>query len=376
MYLATRMHPTIEQLEAFDRGDVAEADASTIEDHLVACPECSARLSSASTQDELVRLVRAAARGHRSVVPPTFRGDIPSRYEILEPLGRDGMGVVFMARQRALGRLVALKQIRSGLSADPKELTRFQIEAEAVASLSHPNIVRVFDVGVQDGLPYIAMELVEGPSLDDRLKDGPLRPAEAAALVGKLARALDHAHEHGVVHRDLKPANVLLTPELTPRIVDFGLVKFEGATALTQSGALLGTPRYMAPEETSGGPAGCAVDIYATGVVLYECLTGRPPFQADTPLELIDQVRNRDPIAPAKIQPGVPRDLETICMKCLEKEPGRRFSSAAALADELERFLRGEPIRARQASAAARLVKWVKRRPQQAALAAIATIWH
>ncbi len=160
--------------------------------------------------------------------------------------------------------------------------------------------------------------------------------------------ALDHAHKHGVVHRDLKPANILLAPELTPRIVDFGLVKFEGATALTQSGALLGTPRYMAPEQTSGGPAGCAVDIYAMGVVLYECLTGRPPFQADTPLELIDQVRNRDPMPPAKIQPGVPRDLQIICMKCLEKDPVRRFSSAAALADELERFLRGEPIRARR----------------------------
>ena len=238
----------------------------------------------------------------------------------------------------------------------------------------HPNIVRVFDVGVQDGLPYIAVELVEGPTLDDRFKDGPLRPAGAAALVEKLARAPEHAHEHGVVHRELKPANILLAPELPPRIVDFGLVKFEGATALTQSGALLGTPRYMAPEQTSGGPAGCAVDIFAIGVVLYECLTGHPPFQADTPLELIDQVRNRGPMPPARIQPGVPRDLQIICMKCLEKDPVRRFSSAAALADELERFLRGEPIRARQASAAARLVKWVKRCPHQAALAAIATI--
>ncbi len=303
MYHATGMHPTLEQLEAFDRGDIAEADASTIEDHLVTCSDCSARLSAAASQDQLVRLVRAAALGNHRPLAPPVSGEMKSGYDLLEPIGRGGMGVVFKARQRALGRLVALKQIRAGLDADPSELLRFQTEAEAAARLAHPNIVRVFDVGVQDGSPYIAMELVEGNSLAQRLGAGPLQPPEAAVLVEKLARALDHAHVHGVVHRDLKPANILLTADLTPRIVDFGLVKFEGAAALTQTGAIIGTPRYMAPEQSVGGPAGYAVDIYALGVILYECLTGSPPFDADTPLELIEQVRNTEPVAPASFCP-------------------------------------------------------------------------
>jgi tetratricopeptide (TPR) repeat protein len=374
VYPVTGMHPTPEQLEAFDRGDIAESEASTIEDHLVTCPECSARLSETSCQDELVRLVRAARQTPRGAVPPVVSLQIPGGYEVLEPIGRGGMGVVFKARQRALGRLVALKQIRAGLDADPKELIRFQTEAEAAARLAHPNIVRVFDVGQQDGFPYIAMELVEGGSLADRLRRGPFPPVGAAALLEKLARALEHAHENGVVHRDLKPANILLAIDASPRIADFGLVKFDGASMLTQSGAILGTPCYMAPEQTGLGRVGPGVDIYALGVILYECLTGRPPFQAGTPLELIEQVRTSEPVPPGKFQPGLPRDLQTICMKCLEKDPQRRFRSAGALADDLGRFLRSEPIHARPIGPGERVVKWARRRPYQAALAGLASL--
>jgi serine/threonine-protein kinase len=367
-------HPTPEQLAAFDRGDIAEADAAAIEDHLATCPECLARLESGSGQDDLLRLVRAASRGDRAGTPPIVARHIPTGYELIEPIGRGGMGVVFKARQRALGRLVALKQIRAGLDAAPKELARFQGEAEAAAMLSHPHIVRVFDVGQQDGLPYIAMELVEGGSLADRLAGGPLRPAEAAALIADLARALQHAHENGIVHRDLKPSNILFATDQSPRIADFGLVKFEGIPGTTLSGALVGTPRYMAPEQVEGKEVGPSADIHALGVLLYECLTGRPPFQAASTPELIDQIRSREPVPPGRVQPGSPRDLQTICLKCLEKEPRRRYATAADLADDLGRFLRSEPIRARPIGPVRRFVKWVRRRPYQAALAALAAL--
>ena len=254
----------------------------------------------------------------------------PTGYELLEPIGRGGMGVVFKARQRALGRMVALKQIRAGLDADAQELARFHAETLAAARLAHPNIVKVFDVGQQDGLPFIAMELVEGGRLPDRLANGPLPPHEAAVLVESLARAVEHAHQQGIVHRDLKPANILLAPDLTPRIVDFGLVKFQDRPSETKSGALLGTPRYMAPEQAAGDVATPAVDIHALGAILYECLTGRPPFQAATALEVIEQIRNKEPVVPGRLQPGVQRDLQTICMKCLEKDPRRRYATAGA----------------------------------------------
>ena len=373
MFLAPGMHPTLEELEAFDRGDVNNDEASAIEEHLVTCQACLARMDTGSSPDDLVSLIRATAR-HGLSSPPAVAGTIPTGYELLEPIGRGGMGVVFKARQRALGRMVALKQIRAGLDADAQELARFHAEALAAARLAHPNIVKVFDVGQQDGLPFIAMELVEGGRLPDRLANGPLPPHEAAVLVESLARAVEHAHQQGIVHRDLKPANILLAPDLTPRIVDFGLVKFQDTPSETKSGALLGTPRYMAPEQAAGDVATPAVDIHALGAILYECLTGRPPFQAATALEVIEQIRNQEPVVPGRLQPGVQRDLQTICMKCLEKDPRRRYATAGELADDLGRFLRSEPILARPVGPVARLGKWIARKPYRAALAGVAVL--
>ena len=374
MFLPVGKHPTSEQLEAFDRGAVEEPDASAIEDHLVTCATCQAHVEQSSSEDDLTRLIRTIGETHRAVAPPVVPAQFPTGYELLEPIGRGGMGVVFKARQRALGRLVAIKQIRAGLDADPKELTRFQNEAAAAARLAHPNIVPVFDVGQENGLPYIAMELVEGGSLADRLKSGPLPTGDAAALIETLAGAIHHAHDNGIIHRDLKPANILLTADATPRITDFGLVKLEGAAGATQSGTLLGTPRYMAPEQTEAGPTGSAVDIHALGAILYECLTGHPPFQAIAPLELLEQIRSQEPVAPGRLRPDLPRDVQTICMTCLEKDPQRRYASAAELADDLGRFRRSEPIRARPIGPIERLEKWVRRRPYQAALCAVAAL--
>jgi eukaryotic-like serine/threonine-protein kinase len=372
------MHPSSERLDAFGRGDVPEPEASTIEDHLAACPDCLEALAGGSVDDALIALVRAAGRTTFAIGPgmaearPVVPPDVPTGYEILEPIGRGGMGVVYKANQRALGRTVALKQIQAGLDADEQELARFRIEAEAAARLRHPNIVQVYDIGVRDGLPFFAMELVEGGSLAARLRKGPLRPREAAELVGPIALALHHAHRDGVVHRDIKPGNILLTPDGTPKVADFGLAKRLGAEAgQTRTGTLLGTPSYMAPEQAEGRAVGPAADVYALGAVLYECLTGRPPFRAATPLETLEQVRSCDPPSPRGLQPGVPRDVQTICLKCLEKTPRRRYATAAGLADDLGRFLRGEPIAARPTGPAGRGLKWARRRPSQAALAGL-----
>jgi eukaryotic-like serine/threonine-protein kinase len=372
--LVIDMHPTLKQLQALDSGQMAEPDASTIEDHLATCADCMALVERGFGCDSLSELIRVACRRDRAGTTPILTRFVPTGYELIEPIGRGGMGVVFKARQRALGRLVAFKQIRAGLDADPNELARFQTEAKAAARLTHPSIVRVFDVGEQDGLPYIAMELVEGGNLADRLAGGPLPPKEAATLVETLALAVHHSHVHGIVHRDLKPANILLTPELVPRITDFGLVKLDGGVGSTQTGVLLGTPRYMAPEQIRSRDAGPSVDIYALGAILYECLGGHPPFQAVAPLDVLEQIRTQEPLAVGRLRAGLPRDLQTICMKCLEKDPRRRYATAAALAADLGRLLRGEPVEARPSSVVERLAKWVRRRPYQAGLAGLAAL--
>ncbi|HXG10786.1 MAG TPA: serine/threonine-protein kinase [Gemmataceae bacterium] len=274
-------------------------------------------------------------------------------YEILEVLGQGGMGVVYKARQTRLNRLVALKMIRAGANAGPQELERFRTEAEAVARLEHPNIVQIYEIGEQGGRPFLALEFVRGGSLARRLDGTPLPACQAARLVQTLARAVHHAHQQGIVHRDLKPANVLLTADGTPKIADFGLAKrLDADRGQTQTGAVLGSPSYMAPEQAEGRikEIGPAVDIYALGAILYELLTGRPPFQGATLLETLEQVRGHDPVPPRDLQPSVPRDLETVCLKCLEKTPGRRYASALELADDLQRFLDGDPIRARSAT--------------------------
>jgi len=306
------------------------------------------------------------------MVPPTS----PAGYEILRELGRGGMGVVYLARQTALGRLVALKMILAGGHASPTARGRFVQEGRAVAALEHPNVVRVYEAGEHDGLPYLAMELCEGGSLADRIRDRPLPPGDAARLVERVARGVAAAHAAGLVHRDLKPDNVLLARASTtegseqPKVTDFGLAKQVECAGPTVSGSVLGTPSYMAPEQAEGKAVGPACDVYALGAILYECLTGRPPFRAATVLETLHQVRSQEPAPARQVNPAVPRDLETIAARCLRKEPGRRYASAAALADDLAAFLAGRPIQARPVGAVERAVLWTRRNRTVASLIA------
>ncbi len=288
-------------------------------------------------------------------------------------LGRGGMGLVFKARHLRLNRLVALKMLITGAYSGPHEQARFQREAESAASLHHANIVQIHDVGDHQGWPYFTMELLEGGSLSQALAGTPQPAHQAATLVATLAEAVHMAHQGGIIHRDLKPANILLTAEGRPKVADFGLARhFDGEPAVTLSGTRLGTPSYMAPEQVIGkaGTIGPAADIYALGVLLYEVLTGRPPFRGETAAETERQVLNHEPVSPARLNPKVPRDLETICLKCLSKEPQRRYSSAAALADDLTRFKEGRPIQARPLGWGGRLWRWGLRKPATAGLLA------
>jgi serine/threonine-protein kinase len=294
-------------------------------------------------------------------------------YEVQDLLGRGGMGAVYKARHLGLNRTVAVKMLLAGAYAADHERARFQREAEAVAGLRHGNIVQVYDVGEHEGRPYFTMELIEGGSLRQKLAHTPQPARPAAALAATLAEAVQVAHEGGIVHRDLTPANVLLTPDGTPKISDFGLARrLADADALTQSGATLGTPGYMAPEQAGGKTRaiGPATDVYALGTILYEMLTGRPPFRGETTAETLLQVLYEEPVPPSRLHAKVPRDLETICLKCLHKDPQRRYATAAALADDLRRFGRGEPIAARPAGLLERTGKWVRRHPGRSALLA------
>jgi hypothetical protein len=329
-------------------------------------------------------------------------------YQVLGPLDSGGMGVVYKARQVGLNRVVALKMIRAGAAASAEERARFRTEAEAVARLQHPNVIQIYEVGEQQGRPYFVLELVEGGTLAQHLAGTPQPVRESAALMETLARAMHAAHQRGIVHRDLKPANILLQIPNTkcpisnvqppmpyggtappgtlvighwalgiPKIADFGLAKFlDGGAGQSTTGAPVGTPSYMAPEQARGQKSsiGPATDVYALGAVLYELLTGRPPFRAETALSTLEQVCALDPVPPTRFQPKVPRDLETICLKCLEKEPHRRYATAEELADDLRRFRDGEPVRARPAPVWERGLKWAKRRPALAALLGVSGV--
>ncbi|HEV3164114.1 MAG TPA: protein kinase [Isosphaeraceae bacterium] len=374
-------HPSHERLDAFVRGALAQEDAAQVEDHMEACPQCADVFAQTPHEDPLIEQLRLAGQETATAEPewPQPAAAVstigPMGYEILEVIGRGGMGVVYKARQRRLGRVVALKQIGASLDGDPRELARFQAEAEATARLWHPGIVQIHDVGWSDSVPYLAMEFVEGGNLDDRLRRNPLNPRESAELMVPIARAVHHAHEAGVIHRDLKPGNILLTAEGAPKVADFGLAKrLDIERGPTQTGTLLGTPSYMAPEQAEGKLTGPPADIYALGAILYECLTGRPPFQAATPLETLERVRTCEPITPRRLQSDVPRDLQTICLKCLEKDPRRRYATAAELADDLGRFLRGEPVFAKPVGLVGRWLKWARRNPALAGLAALSVI--
>jgi eukaryotic-like serine/threonine-protein kinase len=309
--------------------------------------------------------------------PPLITGasNEPPDYEILGELGRGGMGVVYKARHRRLNRLVALKMIR-GAYADEIQIARFKIEAEAVASLRHPNILQIYDIDEHKGSPYVALELLEGGSLIGRLIGTALPPRQAAEWMVPLVLAMDAAHQAGIVHRDLKSANILFSSDGIPKITDFGLAKrLEDDTGQTHTGQIMGTPSYMAPEQARGDTklAGPPADIYALGAMLYEMLTGRPPFKGVSAMDTVKQVIEQDPVSPSRVQFNVPRDLETICMKCLQKEPRKRYATAKEMADDLNRYLRGEPIKARRTPLAERAVKWARRRPAKATTLAFVT---
>jgi serine/threonine protein kinase len=381
------------------------------EDYLQAFPELR------SDADDLIAVVASEANTHWALPssegqsrPPAGRfvslrkenWPVLEGFDILCLLGHGGMGTVYKARQQRLKRLTAVKVLHSALEADPKRRARFRTEAEATARLQHPNIAQLHEIGEQDGIPYLVMEYVEGGSLGDCLRGKPQSPRQAAELTVALARAMHYAHQQGVVHRDLKPDNILLQladsereretwPEngagsiptvgtYTAKITDFGLAKLlENDSRLSLSGAVVGTPSYMAPEQAEGKSrkVGPAVDIYALGAILYEMLTGRPPFLGDSILDILEQVRRGEPMPPSQLRPKLPRDLETICLKALARSASHRYADAGALANDLERFLKGEPIQARPVGGVERLVRWCRRRPAQAGLtvmgAALAT---
>ncbi len=327
----------------------------------VADPSASTRLGPADGSTP------ALDGDHRKTSRPVLFGD----YEILHQIGKGGMGVVYKARHRRLGRLAAIKVLRTGKLASGEEVARFAAEAQAAAQLDHPGIVPVFEVGEHEGQHFLALAFIEGESLSRRVQDGPLEPSEAARIVELAARAVQFSHEHGVIHRDLKPANILIAADGQPKVTDFGLAKLlDRDTGLTQTGQILGTPAYMPPEQAgeSGAAVGPLADVYSLGATLYCLLTGRPPFQAATVVETLQQVIQQEPVPPRALNAAIPVDLETICLKTLQKEPAKRYASAAALADDLHRFQTGHPIVARPVTATERAVRWCRREPVKAGL--------
>jgi outer membrane protein assembly factor BamB len=298
-------------------------------------------------------------------------------YELLEEIARGGMGVVYRARQVTLNRIVAIKMILAGRLASPEDVRRFYTEAQAAASLQHPNIVAIHEVGEQGGCHFFSMDYVEGKSLADLAREQPLPPVRAASYVKLIADAIDYAHQRGTLHRDLKPSNVLIDAADQPHVTDFGLARrTEADSELTGTGQVLGTPSYMPPEQAAGkrGEVGPPSDVYALGAILYDLLCGRPPFRGETPLATLAQVLAADPVAPRLLNERVPRDLETICLKCLQKDPRRRYATAASLANDLGLFLAGEPIQARRPGLAERVARWTRKQRRSVAVATVASV--
>jgi WD40 repeat protein/serine/threonine protein kinase len=394
--LARALEPAVaedlaQHLEQCERCGQA-MDRLLARDSLAAAARSHAAVSGASQPTAIENLISQFLR--RSPSPPTppppeptsrpgAVGDYSSSdfqvpgYELLGELGRGGMGVVYRARQAGLNRLVALKMIRAA-DADAEVRARFKVEAEAVARLRHPTIVQIYEVGEHQGRPFFSLEYIETGSLAQRLDGTPWPSARAAELVEDLARGVHAAHLEGVVHRDLKPANVLVTADGRPKVADFGLAKqLDAEGDLTQTGAIMGTPNYMAPEQAIGGSrqVGPGTDVWAMGIILYELLTGRAPFRGASSLETLEQVRHQEPVPPRHLQPKLPRDLETICLMCLQKEVGRRYPTSLALADDLRRFLDARPILARPVGPIARLGRWCRRNPVVAGLVGLLALF-
>jgi WD40 repeat protein/tRNA A-37 threonylcarbamoyl transferase component Bud32 len=405
--------PSRDELAAFSAGLLPSTLLESVADHLSSCPRCQSTLGDLEGRGDTIlsdlrrpllqdpfldepecgqleayakaiglNLSRATTPLPDQATKPAadLATDLPvparvGQYELLQKLGKGGMGVVYKARQRNLNRLVALKRILSGAYASPQELARFHIEATDLARLRHPNIVQIYETGEDENCPYFSMEFVDGGNLARQLDGAPLPARRAAELVEVLSRAMHHAHQQGIVHRDLKPGNVLVTADGVPKVTDFGLAKGLGREGeQTEPGAILGTPSYMAPEQACGknDEIGPVTDVYGLGGILYELLTGRPPFRGTNAADTLHQVRSQEPVAPSRLQPKVPRDLETICLKCLQKEPHKRYASALALAEELRCFLHGEPIRARPVGPGERLWRWCRRNPALAAASGLA----
>jgi serine/threonine-protein kinase len=373
------------------RGGVDPAPEACLDKHPALAEELGECLQGLAAMEELRDALSVPETP--AMFAPRSLGD----FQIVREIGRGGMGVVYEAIHLGLNRRVALKMIRAGALADAQDHELFRKEALAAAALQHPNIVQLHEVGEHEGQPYLVLEYVDGGSLEAKLAGTPLDASQAAQLLATLAHAMQYAHERGIIHRDLKPANVLLKDEgvrmkdesgssrpsdssfilppssFTPKITDFGLAKqLHGDANQTHSGTIKGTPSYMAPEQASGGVTSEATDVYALGAILYETLTGRPPFRAATALDTLVQVTTLEPVPPSRLQPMTPRDLETICLKCLQKDPRRRYASALELAEELGRFLRHEPIQARRVGVPSRFAMWCRRNPVVAALLGVA----